>query len=253
MQVIVNGVAISDEAIDREAAHHGDAESPHAAAACALAIRELLLQRAKATATAEDAFSSEAGCERAIERLLEREAPVPTPTTAECHRFYEQHCDRFTTGERVHALHSLLAVTPTAPVEAIRVQAEATLKQLVADPSRFEDTARRFSNCPSGKEGGNLGEIRRGEMVPEFERAVFGASEGILPTLVNTRYGFHIVRVDRHVAGETLDFDSVRERIAVMLAERVRAKATEQYVRVLAAKASISGIDLGAAGTPLVR
>jgi peptidyl-prolyl cis-trans isomerase C len=90
-------------------------------------------------------------------------------------------------------------------------------------------------------------------MVPEFERAVFGASEGILPTLVKTRYGFHIVRVDRHVAGETLDFDSVRERIAVMLAERVRAKATEQYVKVLAAKASISGIDLGAAGTPLVR
>ena len=254
MTITINGVTIGDAAIEAEATHHAGCPDPRAAAACALAIRELLIQRAKAAAIeTEGDVANDGAADALIERLLEREAPVPRPTEAECRRFYEQHIDRYTAGELVEAAHILFAVTPNAPVDAIRRQAESTLRQAVAEPGRFAELAQGFSNCPSGAQGGNLGQIQRGETVPEFEREIFGAAPGVLPRLVNTRYGFHVVLVARTIAGRALDFEIVRPRIAETLSQRVRAKAAEQYVRILASKASISGVDLGAAATPLVQ
>jgi peptidyl-prolyl cis-trans isomerase C len=110
-----------------------------------------------------------------------------------------------------------------------------------------------MSNCPSGAHGGSLGQVQRGDTVPEFERALFNGGTGVLPRLVNTRYGFHIVHITRRVPGTSVPFEAVHAGIAAMLSERVRATAAEQYVRVLAARARISGIDLGAAATPLVQ
>ena len=253
MPVTVNGREISEATIAAEEAHHADNPSPREAAACALAIRELLLQRAREAGLVSGDAPEEAACEAAIERLLEREAPVPEPTEAECRRFYEQNLERYTAGELAEVSHILFAVTPAAPLQAIRGQAEATLEQALAAPERFSELAQGFSNCPSAAQGGNLGQIQRGATVPEFERAVFGGATGILPRLVNTRYGFHIVRVDRIIPGRLLDFETVQPQIARTLSERVRAKADEQYVRLLAASASITGVDLGAATSPLVR
>ena len=112
--------------IEREAAFHAHARAPLAAAACALAVRALLLDRARALGVGGvvDA-ADDTACEQAIERLLEREAPVPEPTEAECRTYYERHAAEFRSGDLVEAAHILLAVTPNAPVEAIRRQAEA--------------------------------------------------------------------------------------------------------------------------------
>jgi peptidyl-prolyl cis-trans isomerase C len=253
MTVTINGVAISRERIEAEAANHQHCASPSHAAACALAIRELLLQRVRETGIAHFVETEEAAVDAAIEQLLDREAPVPQPTESECRRFYEQHADRFILGELVEASHILFAVTPDAPVAAIRRQAEATLRQALADPRCFGELAGRFSNCPSGGQEGNLGQIQRGMTVPEFERALFGDGEGVLPQLVNTRYGFHIVRVERRIAGKQVPFEAVQAQIARTLVQSVRTKAAEQYVRVLASGASISGIDLGAAASSLVQ
>ncbi|HEY6772650.1 MAG TPA: peptidylprolyl isomerase, partial [Oxalicibacterium sp.] len=78
-------------------------------------------------------------------------------------------------------------------------------------------------------------------------------SHGILPHLVNTRFGFHIVRVDRRIAGDAIPFDEVADDIARFLAERVRHKAMQQYVTVLASQAQLEGVDLGASNGPLVQ
>ena len=254
MTIRVNDAVIDDSAVAAEAAHHADAPSPRAAAACALAIRELLLQRACAIGIADRAtLDDEAACERAIDALLAREAPVPAPTEDECRRVYERQPERFATGEQVEAAHILFAVTPSAPVEAIRRQAEATLREARAQPERFAELASSLSNCPSGARGGSLGLIGRGDAVPEFERALFGAAPGVLPRLVSTRYGFHVVRILRVIPGQRLDFATVRPHIAAELAARVRAKAAEQYVRLLAARARIQGVDLGIPSSPLLQ
>jgi peptidyl-prolyl cis-trans isomerase C len=254
MTIIINGVAISRERIEAEAAHHKDCASPTHAAACALAIRELLLQRAREAGIAEDiGAADDSAIDTAIERLLAREVPVPAPTETECRRHYERQIERFTVGELVEGAHILFAVTANAPLQAIRTQAEATLRQALKEPQRFGELAQRLSNCPSAAQGGNLGQIQRGDTVPEFERALFSASEGVLPQLVKTRYGFHIVRIERRIAGRRLPFEAVQAQIAQTLTETVRTTAAEQYVRILASRASMSGIDLGAAASPLVQ
>ena len=90
--------------------------------------------------------------------------------------------------------------------------------------------------------------------MPEFDKAVFGSTAvGVLPHLVRSRYGFHIVLVERRLPGRALEFDAVHERIVAYLASRVKAQALLQYVRVLAGQADIDGVDLDAADSPLLQ
>lgn len=212
------------------------------------AIRALLLARAAVLGL------DGADEESRIEALLDREVAVPEPTEAECRRFYDNHPDLFTAGELVAVRHVLFAVVPGTPVDALARTAEKALAEVRADPERFADVARQFSNCPSGQHGGNLGQLQRGETVPEFEQAVFAAeATGVLPRLVNTRYGFHIVCLDDHVPGHRVPFEAVRDQVAANLAERVRAKALVQYVRILAAEAGVDALPFAAVSSPLLQ
>ena len=253
MPITVNDCVINDEAIEREAAFHNDADSPRDAAARALAVRELLLQRARTLGLAGSDTSDEA-CDRAIDQLLEREARTPEPTDEECARYYEAHAAKYRSGDLLEADHILFAVTPNAPIEGIRQQAEATLKRLIANPALFPELAQRFSNCPSGANGGNLGQLQRGDTVPEFAAAVFeDTATGVLPRLVRTRYGFHVVRVARRVSGVQLEFEAAKRFVAEELRARVKAKAAQQYLRMLAGQARIVGVDLDTARSPLLQ
>lgn len=247
----VNGVAIDAAAIDDEVGHQSDAPDPHAAARRALVIRELLRQRAiELTLIAEAAALDDAS----LDRLLDTELSVPTATRADCERYYESHPATFRQNDIVFASHILVAVTGRAPLALVRHKAETTLQKVLAEPGTFEDTAREVSNCPSAGIGGSLGQLLRGDSVPEFERALFDTQDlGVLPRLINTRFGFHIVRIDRRVEGERLPFESVEADIARFLGERVRHKAIQQYVTVLASRARIEGADLGEANGPLVQ
>lgn len=133
--------------------------------------------------------------------------------------------------------HILFAVTPRTPLEPLRRQAEATLVELQRAPERFDERARTLSNCPSGAQGGMLGQLSRGECVPEFERAIFDNQlTGVLPTLVNTRFGFHIIAVDRRVPGHRPPFEAVRDMIAQRMAAESWRRALGQYARVIAAE-----------------
>ena len=217
------------------------------------AVHELLRQRAcEAGFIANGA--GETDIERAIELLLATEVQVPDPAEKECRRWYEANLQRFRSGELVCVRHILFQVTPGSPVPAIRGVAEAMLQELRSKPELFEERARQHSNCPSGANGGNLGQLQRGETVPEFEQAIFAdVTTGVLPKLVTTRHGFHIIAVDRRVAGKQLPFELVREQVAAELRRRSEARALSQYVRVLAGNAEIEGVQLDAATSPLVQ
>lgn len=238
MSVRVNGVAVDT----------GDWPSDELAA-----VHELLCQRARELGLLDDG-ADEAARGEAIERLLAREVHIPEPTPEECRRWYDAHPGCYRNGELVHARHILLQVTPGTPVPAIRAVAEAMLQELRAQPELFEARAREKSNCPSGAQGGQLGQLQRGASVPEFDKAVFeGGQLGILPGLVNTRYGFHIVAVDQRIPGEPLPFEAVAERVASELHAAAERRALGQYVRVLAGRAELDGVVLEAAASPLVQ
>jgi peptidyl-prolyl cis-trans isomerase C len=254
MNIAVNGVTIPRKAIEAEAAYHTADPQPDQAAARALAVRELLLQRARALGLGAEGAAHADDCDALIDELLGLEAPVPEPTEEECLRFYESNSARFSSGELVEASHILFAVVPHSPVDALRVQAESTLVKLTAEPELFAHYAGQLSNCPSGAHGGNLGQIQCGELAPEFEQAVFGTDAlGVLPRLVTTRFGFHIVFIERRLPGRSVDFATARPRIAERLSAQVRARAAHQYVRMLAAAATIDGVDLQPASSPLIQ
>ena len=257
----VNGIAIDEAAVAREAALFAGARDADAAARRSLAVRELMLQRAGelgmlegSSARERVAFARRADEDAVIDALIEAEVQAPTPTESECRRYFDSHPERFTSGELAEARHILFAVTPGTPVPALRALAERTLAELRADPARFGERARELSNCPSGAQGGSLGQFGRGQMAPEFDRAVFSSSAiGVLPQLVATRYGFHIVEIAHRTPGLALPFEHVHASIAASLASTSEARALAQYVKVLAGRARIDGVDLDATATPLVQ
>lgn len=218
------------------------------------AVHELLRQRAHEIGKLAEGASA-ADTERAIELTLAEEVAVPTPTDDECRRWYAANPQRFRSGDLVCARHILFQVTPGSPVPAIRGLAESMLHELKGNPHLFGERAKAHSNCPSGAEGGNLGQLQRGDTVPEFEKAIFGddAGIGILPKLVTSRHGFHIIAIDQRIEGRQLPYELVRDEVAAELRRRSEARALSQYVRVLAGKAELDGVDLDAAASPLVQ
>jgi peptidyl-prolyl cis-trans isomerase C len=208
------------------------------------AVHELLRQRAVVLGLLE-ADASDAAVTAGIEQLLEREVITPSPTEEECGRYYDTHAEEFRSGDLVCARHILFQITPGCNVDLVRAEAEQTLAQLLAAPDDFEACALTLSNCPSGRQGGNLGQISRGDTVPEFERALFRLQPtGILRELVKTRHGFHIVAVDRRIPGARLPFEVVRDRVAERLKAGVEEQALRQYVSILAGQAKVTGLDL---------
>jgi peptidyl-prolyl cis-trans isomerase C len=217
------------------------------------AARELLRQRAVAVGLlAQDAGDDQVAA--AVEALLAREVTTPTPTDAECRRYYDQHPREFESGDLVHARHILFQVTPRVNVPEMRARAEEALNELLREPERFAAMARELSNCPSGQHGGNLGQIGRGDTVPEFETLLFKLRQpGLLPELVKTRYGFHIVAIDQQIPGSKLPYDLVRDSIGERLRTAVEKKALQQYVSMLAGRAEVVGVDLNGSTSPLLQ
>lgn len=239
MTITINGVAVDT----------GSSPGPQVAA-----VRELLRQRAVAVGLLSVSVHDGREMHDALEQLLAREVQVPAPTEAECRRHYETHLQDFRSGELVCARHILFQVTPSVPIPRIRDRAERTLAEVLQHPDRFAALARELSNCPSGQQGGSLGQVGRGATVPEFEQALFRpAPIGVLRELIKTRYGFHIVAIDQRTPGKMLPYEVVREHIAHRLQVCVQERALRQYVCFLAGQAEIQGVDLAAAPTPLVQ
>lgn len=253
--VSVNGVAIASAEIARETQHHAspDPDDSWALATRALAIRELLTQEADrlnivAQPIEDDDGRRETPQEARLRGLIDREVAVPRAGEAECRRYYDQNRGRFRSPDLFEAAHILLPPSDEAEGVALRL-----IGELRQHPERFAEAAASHSVCPSSKQGGNLGQLGPGQTVEEFERALRRMIVGrVHDEPIPTRYGVHVVRLDRYIAGRELPFDAVRERIADYLDESVRRRALQQYVRLLAGRAVLTGVDLAGSG-PLVQ
>ncbi len=136
---------------------------------------------------------------------------------------------------------------------AAREKALSIAAALANAPQRFAELARAFSDCPSAELGGSLGQIGPGDTTPEFEQALVGLAPGDISGPVETRYGVHLIRLERTIEGRQLPFDAVKERIAAYLDAHVRRQATAQYISLLIGRADIRGVALDGAASPLVQ
>lgn len=256
--VTVNGVTIAHDRIAREAQNH-PASAPvgaWTAAARALAVRELLLQEARrldlrAEPAVDEEGRKETEEDALIRALLAQEVQTPVPDEASCRRYYQQNLGRFRSADIYEASHILIAARrdhPEAFVAACE-QAAMLLHRLRQEPCSFAELAAAHSHCPSAASGGNLGQLMVGDTTPEFEAALVALEPGGMSAApVATRYGFHIIRLDRHIPGRQLPLEAVHARIASYLVERARRIAIAQFIARLASRAELGGIDLLQAG-----
>jgi peptidyl-prolyl cis-trans isomerase C len=194
--------------------------------------------------------------EALIRTSLAREVKTPEPDEASCRRFYDNNLQRFRSPDLFEAAHILFPADP-ADAEAsagAKEQAVSTLARALQQPERFAELAKELSACPSGAQGGNLGQITRGQTVPEFETFLFNLEPGqICPVPVKTRFGYHVLRLDRRIEGRQLPFEVVSGKIADYLREHVWRRSVSQYLQLLVGQAEIRGIELNGASSPLVQ
>jgi peptidyl-prolyl cis-trans isomerase C len=252
--VYINGVAIqqTDEVLDQDTLRQR---------AYSELLRQTAVQKGLLAATdspGTDGVLSE-DASNAIELLLAQELVVPEPSEDACRRHHAAHQGTYTTGERVNVRHILFAVTPGVDLNALRKQAEGTLLNVRCfDGKNTEDlfakAASTLSNCPSGAEGGQLGWLTTADCAPEFAKELFAHAEvGVLPRLVHSRFGLHVVEVLGREAGIAQPFESVHGAVSMTLKQQSFVTALRQYLSLLAAAATIEGIDLEAAESPLVQ
>lgn len=255
--ISVNGVSVTPQAMAQELQYH-PAESREDAvyqAARALVIRELLQQRIAELGVTLQVGAGENEEEAATRLLLEREVQVPQCDEATCLRYYENNRARFHSAPLLAVRHILLECAPDDAEgrSLARVQAERLLERLDQLPGSFAQLALQYSACPSKEQGGSLGQISKGQTVPELERQLFGLPAGRVGKPLESRYGWHVISVDQRIEGQALPYEAVATAIRTQLQQGVWQKALVQYLQTLIGAADIRGIELQGADSPLVQ
>ena len=146
-------------------------------------------------------------------------------TAKEVEDYYNENTEQFVEGEKVNASHIL-------------VDSEEAALKILADIKSgavsFEDAARENSSCPSKENGGSLGDFERGQMVPEFDSAVFAMEVGeITDTPVKTQFGYHLIKLNSKSEAKATPLSEIKDRLEAVLLEQKRAKAYESKINQL--------------------
>lgn len=171
-----------------------------------------------------------------VNSLLEKEiVPKVAVTDEEVKTFYNENLDKFKRPEMVRASHILVDVKANATPEEkqkAHEKAEALLKQL-KEGKDFAELAKTESSCPSKTQGGDLNFFGKGQMVPEFEKAAFALKPGELSDVVETKFGYHIIKLTDRKPEGTAPLDEVKARIEAYLKELKGQQAVQDYVNKL--------------------
>lgn len=255
MSIVVNGVSIADHDVLAEMQHHPAAAREQAlnAAAEALIVRELLRQRAAQLGMLDHDDDDPEREERALADLIERETASPVADDETLRRYYEANQSKFRTPALFEASHILIATAG-----ADRPQAKALAHKLIdvlrTSPEAFRGLAAQHSACSSSGNGGSLGQIGEGEVAPELETFLRELEEGQLcPVPVETEFGFHVLRLDRRLPPQQLDFATARPRVRSLLERLSRQRAVAQYIALLAGESQIEGFAFRRADSPLIQ
>lgn len=177
-----------------------------------------------------------------ISHFVDREfASKAVVSDAEIRAFYDKNQDKFKTEETVRASHILIGVDDKASPEdkkKAREKAEKLRKEL-AGGADFATLAKDNSTCPSSKQGGDLGFFGKGQMVPSFEKAAFALKPAETSPVVETQFGYHIIKLTEIKPAATTDFKDVKAKIEEFLKEQKVDEAIKKYIADARSKAKI--------------
>ena len=184
--------------------------------------------------------------------IIAKAESLAKPTDDEIQKFYEENKEGFTQGENVAAAHILIKVDPAddeAAKAAKRVRIDDLRKQAL-EGADFAELAQANSDCPSASAGGDLGSFGRGQMVPEFEDAAFSQPVGSVGEVVETQFGFHVIKVTEHLEAKAVDFTEAKARISDILYSQKQQDAVKEYVESLRTQADVQRFDEPLADEP---
>lgn len=164
-----------------------------------------------------------------------------TITDKESKTYYESNPDLFKQPEQVRASHILIKVDPKAD-DAKKAEARNKIEEIQKKLQKGEDfsaLAKEFSQGPSNVKGGDLGYFKRGQMVPPFEQAAFGLKPGTISDIVETNFGYHLIKVIDKKSESTIPYSDVKERLEQHLKQKKVQKEITSYVEKLKAKAKV--------------
>lgn len=245
--ITVNGIAIPEKDLANELQYHPNENFNVVVqqAGQALVIRQLLIDEAKKQGidTSND--------EEAMQKLVESNISYDAPTDDICQRYFDNNKEKFMTMPLMEVDHILLAAAKddiegrdAASNNAKVIISQLQQEQSNDEPSSFAALAKEYSACPSKESGGNLGQLSKGQTVPEFERQLMPLSEGLSDKAIESRYGFHVVNINRKIDGKQLDYDMVSDKVRGYLINSASHLAIQAYIQSLVELAEIDGVDI---------
>ncbi len=193
-----------------------------------VAQKLLLLDAQKNLYEAEPAFKEQ--LKKAKESLLtsyafEKVISAVRISDKEVEDYYNENKEKFVSPATVNASHILVDSEE---------KAKEILEKIEKGEQSFEDAAKEYSSCPSKENGGSLGDFGRGQMVPEFDAAVFAMEIGeITKEPVQTQFGYHLIRLNSKKEGESIALETIKERLSQQLLTQKQQKAYESRVNQL--------------------
>ncbi len=231
----VGGLAITDADIDelimslgQRGQAYNNPEGRRAVLQQVIGNKLLLLDARRNLYEAEPAFREQLN--RLKDNLLasyagEKAISGASVTDAEVKEYYEANKAEFLTGETVNASHILVDSEE---------KADKIYSEIASGAKTFEDAAREYSSCPSKANGGNLGDFGKGQMVPEFDSAVFAMEEGeITKSPVKTQFGYHLIKLISKSESKETPFEEIKEELKMGLLNEKRRKAYESKINQL--------------------
>ena len=177
-----------------------------------------------------------------IEKLIvTRFVDKTTVPEKEIKAYYDSNSNLFKQPEQVRASHILIKVEPKAKEsekeDALKKIKEVQEKQKKGDD--FAKLAKEYSQGPSNAKGGDLGFFKRGQMVPAFEEVAFKLKPGEVSDIVNTRFGYHLIKVVDKKPESTVPYEEIKERIGQYLKQEKVQKEVRQLVEKLRKEAKV--------------
>jgi peptidyl-prolyl cis-trans isomerase C len=178
----------------------------------------------------------------AIRQFVDKEfLQKATVTDKEAKKYYDSHPDAFKQPEQVRASHILIKVDSKTD-KSKKAEARKTIEEIQQKLKKggdFAALAKEFSQCPSSAKGGDLGYFKRGKMVKPFEEAAFSLKPGEISDIVETQFGYHLIKVLDKKPESTMPYKEAKNKIEQRLKREKAQKELSSYIAKLQEKGKV--------------
>ncbi|OIR07843.1 foldase protein PrsA precursor [mine drainage metagenome] len=175
--------------------------------------------------------------EMKVEAILEKVgAQAAKVSDMDVELYYQYHPEQFRRPETRLARHILITINEAIP-DNTRAEAgkriAAVQARLAKEPQRFEEQAQKHSECPTALDGGKLGDLPRGKLFPELDKALFEMKAGEVSGVLESELGFHVLRCDAITEAGVLGYDQARPHIRKLMEQKRKRVCQQAWMKQL--------------------